>query len=215
MKVYIGPYRSWIGPYQIASALCFWAKKEVDEHGFKRQPDWVHDFGEWLSEDKDGNDSWLTKFCNWVETKRKRKIKVKLHEYDTWSMDSTLSHIIHPMLIQLKATAHGSGFVDDEDVPEHLRSTAAPPKENEWDNDEHFFKRWDWCLDEMIWAFGELANDKPGEDAFFDHSESREIKDFEESIKKLKVDREGLDAYQARMSNAFRLFGKYYQGLWT
>jgi hypothetical protein len=30
----------------------------------------------------------------------------------------------------------------------------------------------------------------------------------------MKVDRAGLEAYQKRMANGFRLFGKYYQGLW-
>jgi len=29
-----------------------------------------------------------------------------------------------------------------------------------------------------------------------------------------KVDVEGLKAYQKRISNGFRLFGKYYEGLW-
>ena len=47
MKIYIGPYKSWIGPYQIAEALCFWVKRVPDEHGIKRKPDWVHDFGQW------------------------------------------------------------------------------------------------------------------------------------------------------------------------
>ena len=47
MKVYIGPYRSCIGPYQIAETLCFWAKKEKDKHGFEHTADWVYNFGEW------------------------------------------------------------------------------------------------------------------------------------------------------------------------
>ncbi len=44
-------------------------------------------------------------------------------------MDYTLSHIVVPMLKQLKETKHGAPFVDDEDVPEELKSTSAPPKE--------------------------------------------------------------------------------------
>ncbi len=48
MKVVIGPYTTWIGPYQIAEKLCFWAKPVPDEIGMKRKPDWVHDFGTWL-----------------------------------------------------------------------------------------------------------------------------------------------------------------------
>jgi hypothetical protein len=33
----------------------------------------------------------------------------------------------------IKKDKHGAPFVDDEDVPEELKSTSAPPKENEYD----------------------------------------------------------------------------------
>ena len=49
MKVYIGKYKDWFGPYQLAELLCFWAKKEKDEYGFEHTADWVHNFGEWLA----------------------------------------------------------------------------------------------------------------------------------------------------------------------
>ena len=151
-----------------------------------------------------------------------RKIDVHIDEYDTWSMDHTLAYIIAPMLKQLKDTKHGAPYVDDEDVPEHLRSTAAKPKENEHDTDEFHFDRWDWVLDEMIWAFEEHNNDD-GDSKFFDHTESGKYREqhgetddfnFSEMIKLIKVDREGLDAWQSRKNNAFKLFGKYYQSLW-
>jgi hypothetical protein len=71
MKIYIGPYTNWVGPYQIAEMLCFWAKKVPDECGFPRKPDWVHDFGTWLAEDRNGNDSWLTKLCQKIEDYKK------------------------------------------------------------------------------------------------------------------------------------------------
>ena len=36
MKVKIGPYKNWFGPYQLAELLCFWAKETVvDEYGMK------------------------------------------------------------------------------------------------------------------------------------------------------------------------------------
>jgi hypothetical protein len=60
---------------------------------------------------------------------------------------------------------HGAPFVDDEDVPDHLKSTAAPAKENEWDTDANHFARWDWVLDEMIFAF-ECKTDDSWEEAF-------------------------------------------------
>jgi hypothetical protein len=118
--------------------------------------------------------------------RKRRKIYIKIHDYDTWSMDDTLAHIILPMLRQLKQTAHGSPYVDDADVPDYLKSTAAAPKEYAWDVDDNHHARWQWVLDEMIFAF-----------------ESKITDDCEE-----------MEAYQTRISNGFRLFGKYYEALW-
>jgi hypothetical protein len=128
-------------------------------------------------------------------------------------MDSTLSYIIHPMLVQLKETKHGAPFTDDDDVPKELRSWMAGPKENDYDTDGNHFKRWDYILDEMIWAFAQELKDDD-EDEFFDHSESSEVKDWNEKMSKLKVDYAGLEAHQKRKANGYRLFGKYYQNLW-
>ena len=139
---------------------------------------------------------------------------VKIDRWDTWSMDYTLSHIIVPMLKQLKETKHGSPNTDDEDVPNHLRSTAAEPKENEWDTDSNHFLRWDWIMDEMIWAF-EQNLDTNSEEKFFDHAEwDEKEKDFGKNLHKIKIDQPGLKAHQDRKANGFRLFGKYYSGLW-
>jgi hypothetical protein len=230
LKVFIGPYKNYYGPYQIAEALCFWVRKEKDEDGIKRNPEWVHNFGTWLSGGED-KDSWLHKFCLWVESRRTRKIKVKIDSWDTWSMDHTLSYIVLPMLKQLKEKKHGAPFTDDEDVPEHLRSTAAEPKENDWDTDSNLFLRWDWIMDEMIFAF-ECELDDSWEDAFrsgnFDTvwlPVDRDGNPVPESDAKLyqmadgpnhtyQCDYEGMKVVQTRISNGFRLFGKYYQGLW-
>lgn len=189
MKVDIGPYRNWFGPYQIAETLLFWMDKEDDRVG---------NFGDRLA-----RMTWLCKFCEWVDRKKQRKVKVRIDKYDTWNMDHTLAYIILPMLKQLKETKHGSPYVDDEDVPEHLRSTAAEPKENEWDTDSNHHMRWEWAMDEMIYAFEmELDGDwdmeiwRRGGEGWTD-----------EKIAQRKV-------IQDRISNGFRLFGKYYQALW-
>ena len=197
MKVEIGPYVKWIGPYQIAEMLCFWAKKTPDETGIPSYPKWVHDFGTRLAKDKNGNDSWLTKACAWVYSKRKRKVKIHLDEYDTWSMDETLAYIILPMLKQLRATKHGSPYVDDEDVPEELRSTSAPPSE---ENDANYHKRWSWVLDEMIWAFEQLHPDSNWEEQIYE-----EEYDVHEKLRK----------HRERIQKGTMLFGKYYQALWA
>jgi len=44
-----------------------------------------------------------------------RKIKIQIDPWDTWSTDHTLSLIIHPLLVQLQKTKHGSPNVDDNE----------------------------------------------------------------------------------------------------
>ena len=230
MKVKIGPYKNWFGPYQIAEKLCFWARKETDEYGIKHTADWVHNFGTWLAGGEE-KESLLHKFCLWIESKRKRKIQVHIDRWDTWSMDHTLAYIILPMLKQLKATKHGAPFVDDEDVPEHLRSTAALPKENEWDTDSNHFLRWDWVLDEMIFAF-ECELDDSWENEFRSGEmdlvwkpvdrEGNPVPEAEAKLFQLddgpnhtyECDYDGMKVVQDRIQNGFRLFGRYYQALW-
>ena len=142
----------------------------------------------------------------------KRQIEIRIDKFDTWSMDHTLALIIVPMLKQLHATKQGAPMTDDEDVPEHLRSTSAPPKENEWDTDDNHFKRWEWIMDEMIWAMEQIAEDNDGQ--FYDHSEVDENADINTQLSQMKVDREGLQRYHDRIQNGCRLFGRYFQNLW-
>ena len=197
MKVFIGKYPNWLGPYQLAELT---TKVGVSK---KKAEKW----GEWLSE------TWVGDVLQWMHTKKNRTVIVKIDRYDTWAMDHTLSLIILPMLKQLKTTQHGCANVDDEDVPEHLKSTSAPPKENEWDTDEHFFKRWEWVMDEMIWAFEQMVDDNSTE-KFYDHSAVDKKAGLEDQINKIKIDYAGIEVHEARMKKAFMLFGKYYRGLW-
>jgi hypothetical protein len=111
---------------------------------------------------------------------KEQKIKIRIDDYDIWSMDDTLALIILPMLKKLKEHNYGSSTVDNEDVSEDLRI----------DGDDLHPKRWDYVLDEMIWAFEQkLKNDYL----------------YDESYKER----------QMRMTNGFRLFGKYYEALWN
>ena len=99
MKVYIGKYVKWWGPYQLAELIPFVSEDTQDK------------IGSWLSR------TWVDDVCEWLNSKTKRKIEVRIDKYDTWNMDNTLAHIILPMLKQLKETKHGSPLVDDEDLP--------------------------------------------------------------------------------------------------
>lgn len=218
MKVYIGPYKYWVGPYQIAKFFFEWEFKEK-----KYGEELADKVGEWLA------DTWVNTFCQWIESKRERNIKVRIDDYDAWGADHTMSYIIHPILLKLKENKHGAPWVDDEDVPAELRSTAAPPKENEWDTDENHFKRWDWVLDEMIFAFENIKN-ADWEDQFhkgeidfkFEVVPGYENKPKEEQLMEMKkgpkdthsFDSVGWKAYSDRIDNGCRLFGKYYRCLW-
>jgi hypothetical protein len=142
--------------------------------------------------------------------RKERKVKVKIERYDTWSMDHTLSHIIVPMLKQLQESKHGSPFVDDEDVPEELRSTSAPPKKDEYDLDDNHHKRWEWALSEMIWAFEQKARD----DWEGDYYKYEDDPTAMFGLKLVWEDADGRKAHQERMNNGFRLFGRYYECLW-
>lgn len=210
MKVIIGPYKNWFGPYQLADALIFWQKDSDDcvwaSRAEKLGYFFAHGFG-----DKD-HETWFYKLCNWIDSKRSQHIYVKIDKWDTWGMDHTLAHIILPMLKQLNTTKHGAPQVDDEDVPDELKSINSIPGENEYDVDSNHFKRWDWVMQEMIWAFEQLTKDDDT-DQFYTHPQER-FSDLQEMIENIKVDLEGLEKHQARKANGFRLFGKYYQGLW-
>ena len=212
MKVYIGKYLNFWGPYQIVDAVFFWQEKYPNKKQAARWDYRLSDrLGKWLA------DTWVSEFCNWIYEKRKRTEYVKIDSYDVWSMDSTLSTIVVPMLKQLKAVKHGAPLVDDEDVPAKLRSTtkaAQKVKKNPWDTDGNHFKRWDWVMDEMIWAHEQLLDDD-GDSKFYDHSLAHDPNDdINQQIRKIKVDRKGLEAHHKRINNGLRLFGKYYRGLW-
>lgn len=239
MNIKIGKYKYIINCYGLANKLCFWVKPIKDEYGMKSKPDWVHHFGEWLTygsvkpEPKVGevfymlNDdrklTWLARFLDWVQGDRDRTIKIQIDSWDTWSMDHTLAMIIVPMLKQLKETKHGAPFVDDEDVPEELKSASAPAKENEWDTDDNHFKRWDYVLDEMIWAFQHIVNDDKWQEEFYSGTPKFKSIQLENGMSQyiedtgpdaFKVDYVRMQQVEDRIKNGTKLFGKYYRSLW-
>lgn len=145
-----------------------------------------------------------------------RKISIRVDKWDTWNADHTIALIAHPLLVQLHETKHGAPFTDDDDVPEHLRSINAEPKENEWDLDSLHFARWDWIMQEMIWAMYQIVTHREEENKFFTFH--KDIEDLDEGPTNFSdictIDRKGLDEYNARLQNGCRLFGKYFQNLW-
>ena len=222
MKVYKSNYRNhWVSPYTILKAVCFWEKDDDVFYNHEDVPG--HKYDKWVNFLNPFCVAWQ-KFLDFVHPEIKY---VKIDRWDTWSMDSTLADIILPMLKQLQKDKHGSPFVDDEDVPDELKSTSAPPKENEYDTDANHFKRWDYVLDEMIFAF-ECKVDDSWSDKFssgeFDKKtvacqwdENGKAKMYEwidGPNHTYKLDFDGMQEVQKRITNGFRLFGKYYENLW-
>jgi len=181
MKVKIGPYIRWIGPYQLSDMIPFISEERKEK------------IGAYLSE------TWVNSVCAWFYDMNQRKIEVRIDPYDTWNMDHTLALIILPMLKQLKETSRGSPNVDDEDLPPHMRHSDPKFSEDGWDmGDNWVHYKWEWVLNEIIWSFEEWAKDEREERFFYNNS----------------FDSEGFIEYNERIKNGFRLFGKYYTGLW-
>lgn len=153
---------------------------------------------------------------NYPKGDSERKIDVRIDPHDTWSMYNTLSHIIVPMLKQLKETKQGSPNVDDEDVPEHLRSSNAPPTENEWDADEHYHTRWSWVLDEMIWTFEQHQTE--WEDQFTHGNIDLYVNEdgylATGPNHTMHIDNKSKNKHVERMKHGRMLFAKYYECLW-
>ena len=225
MKVYINKYRyHWLSPYTIMEKVLFW-KKWTDPE-FDLYDDKNDKYTNWLVKPME----MAQKFLDIVHPKINY---VKIDKWDTWNMDGTLALIVLPMLKQLQDKKHGSPFVDDEDVPEYLRSYMAQPKEYEWDTDSLHHQRWEWVMNELIWTFEQLQPDNDWEQQYYsgehDTSWVKTERTYpnpetgkEESTYQIvegpkntfKIDREGLDKHQQRITNGLCLFGKYYQGLW-
>jgi hypothetical protein len=227
MKVKIGPYPSRLN-------TTIYADYMTKKYGYSH----------WPSESKQTKfERLLDKFddiiqscyrpINYFLDKREQKVNVKIDRWDTWSMDATLAHIIVPMLRQLKDTKQGAPHVDKEDVPEALWPNEAEEAlyAKNGQIDIHFFARWDYVMDEMIFAFESKLNGD-WEDQFYSGNHDRITvpvdKDGNEVAKEdaeyyewrkgpnhtFEIDMEGRKSYQERISNGFRLFGKYYESLW-
>lgn len=239
MKVYIGPYQRWWSTHNWCEKVI--ARRHGKEWGFEvdeKDYDWVdravERFGDiWQSV--------LNVTINPIFRWWGRKIMIRIDPWDTWSMDHTLAMIILPMLKQLKTEKHGSPFVEDEDVPEELRSDPNRIKMKKgvdedvhavdsWEPDNKVHERWTWVLDQMIWTFEQLVDEDEGHWQYYDpyeegeHVERLAIVSADGTKKYLtsedrarergKYNPEKHRQYNEKIANGLRLFGKYYRGLW-
>ena len=209
MKVNIGEYRhrwvSYVHDRYMDKKYGGWGNWEDNSTRFESFLEKVEDGLQWL---------YNHSINLYFDKRSDQKTKIRIDKYDTWSMDHTLAPIIAPMLKQLKETNHGSPWTDDEDVPEELRSTNAPPKEDEHDIDDFHHARWEWVMGEMIWAFEQKMRDDWQEDYYKYEDDPTNTEGLGLGLKLVWEDPEGQKAHQERMTNGFRLFGKYYENLW-
>jgi len=230
MKVKIGPYVNYIGPYKIADKLFFWHEKYPEDELEKRWDYKFHnDFAEWLAE------TWVDDLCQWINETRQRKVKIHIDHYDIWSMYSTLALIILPMLKKLSQEKHGSPMVELSDVPLEMRFIETEDYDSQLTFDFYqdselcnqnvqcnIHSRWEWIINEMIWAFEQLQPDSNWEDQYWiikpelDLSKSDSSNGVSPVVWKVKgeCDWDGRTKHQERITNGLRLFGTYFQALW-
>jgi len=222
MKVYISKYRyHWTSPYTILKAICFWEKDDDVFYNHEGNPG--HKYTKWVE--------FLNPICGaimrFLDIVHPKIDYVKIDRWDTWGMNTTLGMIALPMLKQLRQHKQGAPLVADEDVPVELRSTSAPARANEWDTDDNHFKRWDWVLDEMIFAFEHTQDDswednyRTGESdwksepcEWDENGKVKMYKMIDGPNHTYKYDYEGAKLVHDRIQRGFELFGKYYQNLW-
>lgn len=206
MKVFIGGFVHWWGPYQIADFLEHFCILERDRDAIAK----------YLKK------SWVNTACEWIHSKKQRIEYVKVDGYDAWDAFGTMAKVCLPIMKDLQERKHSSGFIKDEDVPDHLRSTNCSPKEHEWDTDELWEDRWNWVIDEVVFALESCVNED-WEEQF--HSGNIDINwnqiddsDFSELVEgpkhTHKFDRDGYMEYSKRIDNGLRLFGTYWRNWW-
>jgi hypothetical protein len=208
MKIDIGPYRNHITTHRIK---CNYLELMYGDDWYDVTEEkyiWIDHIVVGILDGIDFCLKPLNKF-------RSRKVKIKYHDYDTWNLDYTLALIIAPGLKQLKATNHGFGHVDDDDLPTACLKEACGEE------------RWEWIMDEMIWAF-EQHGDEDDTDQYHYNRDQLEMVFADDSGGRIARfndqkdpnkpayfrDDEGLKKHEERKANGIRLFAKYYKSLW-
>lgn len=217
MKVYISKYRDhWYSPYTFLEKVIYRRDIDYDDPIVEK---WVDRLTP------------ISKGIQWFFDKIHPRVEyVKIDRWDTWSLDSTLATIVLPMLKQLQKDKHGSPIVELEDVPEYMRTSST----EDYDDQECFdfynedtekkgydiHDRWDWVLNEMIFAFESYSYD--WEEKYRSGEHDIQWKKLENGCSEMvsgpndtyECDYEGMAKEQKRIDNGLRLFGTYYRGLW-
>ena len=171
---------------------------------------------------------------NYKKNSDSRKVDIHIDNFDTWSLDSTLAHIILPCLLQLKATKMGvpAEFADAGGADYDSQDSFDFYKEDHnWAFDQKM-KEWDLVLDKMIWSFQQLVledyesqyhhgtpnydwekTDQPYVDPLNGKTEDT-FRMVDKNPKDHWYDVQGHLEHEKRIQEGLELFGKYYRHLW-
>ena len=133
--------------------------------------------------------------------RKNRANDVHIDNFDVWSLDHTLSCIIHPALIRLKETKHGYPelFEDGMVTPHHWDRQLHFDFIDEEVETEYLIKKWNDILDKMIRAFGLIIHKEDHEDAAYQSEKSYAVY---------------MKEYYDTVDEGLSLFAKYYHNLW-
>lgn len=141
MKVKLGKYLNFWGPYQLAELL---NKVGVSEARCDK-------IGAYLS-----SLEWVNNICDRVYKYRTREQVVIVDPYDHWNADHTLALVILPVLKQYRAHAQSFNLIDNADAPPWLRDPHGWTNEDGWHANAE--PRYTWALDYMIWSFEQVVD---------------------------------------------------------
>lgn len=163
----------------------------------------------------------------------RRKVKIQIDRFDTYSMDHTLAMIIYPMLQQLKETKQGvpAAFAEVGGADYDQQGSFDFYAETHNDMFDESCKKYEEILDKMIWAFQQIADDDW--EAQYHHGEPKldwvktepmvnPLTNKTEPMYQLVdsnpnehwIDFEGMRIHQERIQEGLDLFAKYYCSLW-
>lgn len=132
-----------------------------------------------------------------LQRPKDQKVKIKIDPWDIWNVYLTVSSMLVPLLKHYRKNIFGAPYVDQEDLPPHLRSEVEDPPT------KIMHEQWEYVVDAMIWAF-EYDKDSLMDDCFDDSNDTGG-----------KFDKEKYDALHKKLMNGRWLFAKYFDALWT
>ena len=154
----------------------------------------------------------LNKTINPFNEWRGQKIRVHVDEHDVWSADVTIAHMALPLLEKLRDEKHGYPLIDPKEI-EGLPRELKPKKKDleEYSKsgmpDPKAEDRWNWVLNEMIFAM-QCITDDSWEDEFFAPSDPNDM------MTMRCIDKEGYDNTHKRINRGLKFFGIWFRSLW-